>query len=75
MNPRKPSDINSEKDLVAEQPGLGLSFLGLFLAFFVGIAIRAAISPDRVHDHLVRATEKIHRDLHISFGHAYVSGD
>lgn len=73
MDLRKKSNVDSEKDLVAEQPGLGLSFVGLFLAFFIGIAIRAAISPDRVRDHLVRATEKIHRDLDISFGHAYVS--
>ncbi len=73
MGLRKGSDFESEKDLVAEQPGLGLSFMGLFLAFFMGIAIRAAISPDRVQEHLHRATEKIHKDLHISFGHAYVS--
>ena len=73
MISRKKSNPNSEKDLVAEQPGLGMSFIGIFLAFFVGIAIRAAISPDRVKEHLEKATQKIHRDINVTFGHAYVS--
>jgi hypothetical protein len=73
MISRKKSDPLSDKDLVAEQPGLGMSFIGIFIAFFVGIAIRAAISPDRVQEHLEKATQKIHRDIHVSFGHAYVS--
>lgn len=63
----------NDKYLVAEQPGLGLSFIGLFLAFFMGLAIRAAVSPDRVQEHLHRATENIHKDLHFSFKKAYVS--
>ena len=73
MSLRRSADFESEKDLVAEQPGLGVSLVGLFLAFFIGLAIRAAVSPDRVQEHLHRATEKIHKDLGISFGHAYVS--
>lgn len=63
----------SEKDLVAEQPGLGLSFIGLFLAFFMGLAIRAALSPEQVRAHLLHATENVHRDLDIQFEKAYVS--
>ncbi len=64
---------DSDRDLVAEQPGLGLSFIGLFLAFFMGLAIRAAVSPDRVENHLHQAIENIHKDIHISFSKAYVS--
>ncbi len=63
----------NERDLVAEQPGLGLSLIGLFLAFFMGLAIRASVSPDRVQEHLLRATENIHKDLKFSFKKAYVS--
>ncbi|MEZ0392207.1 MAG: hypothetical protein ACAH59_08335 [Pseudobdellovibrionaceae bacterium] len=62
-----------EKDLVAEQPGLGLSFMGLFLAFFIGLAIRASVSPDRVQVHLYEATQNIHKDLSIQFESAHVS--
>lgn len=61
-----------DKDLVAEQPGLGLSFIGLFLALFVGLAIRAAIAPERVQAHLKEATQTIHKDLHFQFQKAYV---
>lgn len=64
---------DAEKDLVAEQPGLGLSLIGFFLAFFIGLAIRAAVSPDRVHEHLREATQSIHKDLSFEFQKAYVS--
>lgn len=69
MSQRKDSD----KDLVAEQPGLGLSFIGLFLAFFMGLAIRAAVAPERVQAHLEQATQNIHKDLDFKFEKAYVS--
>jgi len=62
-----------DKDLVAEQPGLGLSFIGLFLAFFVGLSIRAAVAPERVQAHLQQATQNIHKDLDFRFQKAYVS--
>jgi hypothetical protein len=69
MAPRNEED----KYLVAEQPGLGLSFIGLFLAFFVGLAIRAAVAPERVQAHLHEAIQNIHQDVKIDFGNAYVS--
>lgn len=63
----------NDRDLVADQPGLGLSFIGLFLAFFVGLAIRATVAPDRVQEHLQQATANIHKDLDFKFEKAYVS--
>ena len=72
-NISKPNWKESEKDLVAEQPGLGLSFIGLFLALFAGLAIRAVISPDKVRTQLEKATAKIHQDFQVSFKQAYVS--
>ncbi len=64
---------DSEKFLVAEQPGLGLSFIGIFLAFFMGLAIRAIVSSDKVQEHLKKATSSVHQNLQIDFQHAYVS--
>lgn len=62
-----------DKDLVAEQPGLGLSLIGLFLAFFMGLAIRAAVAPERVQAHLHEAIQSIHQDLKFDFEKADVS--
>lgn len=62
-----------EKELVAEQPGLGLSFIGLFLALFVGIVVRSIVSPERVTELLQKASTQIHKDVSVKFDRAYVS--
>lgn len=62
-----------EKELVAEQPGLGLSFIGLFLALFVGIVVRSIVSPERVTELLLKASTQIHKEVSVKFDRAYVS--
>ena len=73
----KASPATAISDFVSEQPGLGLSFLGLFLAFFMGLSVRAITAPDRIHGLVQKAAENIHRDVHkdtqIKFKKAYVS--
>ncbi|PIS11100.1 MAG: hypothetical protein COT73_05830 [Bdellovibrio sp. CG10_big_fil_rev_8_21_14_0_10_47_8] len=68
-----PSSQNTDRELIAEQPGMGLSFIGLFLALFIGLALRAVIAPDRVRDHLLEATTNIHQDFEIKFKDSFVS--
>ena len=65
--------MNLDKDLVAEQSGFGISLIGLILALFIGLAVRAVIAPDKVQGHLQKAISHIHPDLEISFQDAYVS--
>lgn len=64
---------DSEKDLVAEQSGLGISLIGLLLALFIGLAVRAVVDPEKVQAHLEKAISHIHPDLKITFKEAFVS--
>lgn len=73
MSPNDFSWKESEKELVAEQSGLGISLIGLFLALFIGMAVRAVVAPEKVQGHLQKAISHIHPDLNISFSEAYVS--
>lgn len=63
----------SEKDLVAEQSGFGISLIGLLLSLFIGLAIRGVLAPEKVQAHLEKAISHIHPDLEIKFQEAYVS--
>ena len=65
--------MHQDKDLVAEQSGLGISLIGLMLALFMGLAVRALVAPEKVQAHLQKAISHIHPDLNISFNEAYVS--
>lgn len=70
---RTPKWKESEKDLVAEQPGMGMSLIGCFLALFIGLSVRTMVAPEKVRTHLEKATSKIHKDIDIQFKKAYVS--
>jgi hypothetical protein len=58
---------------VADQPGLTLSLTSLFIAFFVGISVRALIAPEIVRDHLIRASNNIHKDFKFEFKDAHIT--
>jgi hypothetical protein len=62
-----------EKELVAEQPGLAVSVIGLLLALFMGLAIRAALSPERILHLVEKAATKIDSRFNAKVGGAYVS--
>lgn len=66
-----------EKDLVAEQPGLGLALIGILISVLIGLAIKVTISPDRVRTHIDEALAKIPQktleQIHIQFGETSIS--
>jgi hypothetical protein len=62
-----------EKELVAEQPGLAVSVTGLLLALFMGLAVRAALSPERILQLVEKAAAKIDTRFNAKVGGAYVS--
>jgi hypothetical protein len=66
-----------EKDLVAEQPGLGLAMLGLLIAVMIGMVVRVALSPERIRSHIEEALAKIPAEtmaqVNIKMGAASVS--
>ncbi len=70
---KKNSTSSSLSDFVSEQPGLGLSLIGLFLAFFMGLSIRAITAPERIHDLVQQATDSVHKDIQIHFNSASFS--
>jgi hypothetical protein len=73
-DPRNSSpSVSAVSDFVSEQPGLGLSFIGLFVAFFLGLSVRAVTAPDRIQALVQKSTESIHKDTQIHFEKAYVS--
>lgn len=73
MDWQKQWDKSSEKNLVAEQPGWSLAIPALIFALFLGLVIRAIISPNRVKEQIQKAANHIHRDAHINFESAYIS--
>ncbi len=58
---------------VSEQPGLGLSLLGLMAALLIGLTLRAVIAPDRISKLVQKASLSIHKDVEIRFQTARVS--
>jgi hypothetical protein len=52
-----------EKDLVAEQPGLGLALIGILIAVLIGLVVKATLAPERVRVHIDQALAKIPADI------------
>lgn len=75
VHPKSPrgNQKELEKELVAEQPGFLMSFLGIALALLIGLTIKVTIAPEKVKTHLNHAVSKVHRDLSVRFESAAVS--
>lgn len=57
-----------EYDLVSEQPGSFVLFLGLFFSIIVGLSIRTAAGSDWFHSRLSEAINNIGKDWQIEHG-------
>ncbi len=63
----------SDKNLIAEQPGMTIFLIGFVLAFIIGYTAKSLLSPGRVRAQLEKAASHIHKDVSVSFGRAYFS--
>lgn len=57
-----------ERNLVSDQPGFFILFLGLFFAVIVGASIRTATQSDWFHDKLKEAIANVGKDWRIEHG-------
>lgn len=57
-----------ENDLVSEQPGFFVLFLGVFFSVVVGLSIRTAAQSDWFHEHLKEAISNVGKDWRIQHG-------
>lgn len=75
MNPRsvRTPDPEENRSLVAEQPGLVWTLVGVFTAIFVGMAFRATFAPEKITALIERAASQVHKDIKINFDRAYLS--
>lgn len=75
MAAKKPQNSYQQemKELVAEQPGFFFSILGLVIALFFGLAVRALIAPEKVREKIIHASTRVHSDLQFEIGEAYIS--
>lgn len=73
MSPDRKSLQNREKELVAEQPGLAVSIAGVLLAVFMGLAVRAALSSERIFELVQSAAAKADPRFQHRIGSAYIS--
>lgn len=63
----------SDKNLIAEQPGMTIFLIGFVLAFIIGYTAKSLLSPGRVRAQIEKAASHIHKDVSVSFGSAYFS--
>lgn len=65
------SDLLSDKDNVADQPGLQILFVGLLISIVLGVSIRGVTHPSRVRALIETAARNIHPELKVSFDSAH----
>lgn len=63
----------SNRNLIAEQPGLRILFTGLLVAFVLGYIVKSMLSPARVTAQIEKAASHIHKDVKVTFSSAHVS--
>lgn len=61
------------KELVAEQRGFLISILGIVIALFFGLAVKALIAPNKVREKIVEASSRVHSEMQFEIGEAFVS--
>ncbi len=64
---------SQDKYLIAEQSGTAVLISGFLVALFIGLLVRAAISPNRVKSLIEKAAQSIHNDVQVTFHDAEVS--
>lgn len=69
----KPRFSNDDKNLIAEQPGRTVLFLGVLLAMTLGLIVRGVLAPNKVKAHVTAAASSINKDLQVEFETASVS--
>lgn len=63
----------SDKNLIAEQPGMTIFLVGFVLAFIIGYTAKSLLSPGRVRAQIEKAASHIHKDVTVTFGSATFS--
>lgn len=63
----------SDKNLIAEQPGMTIFLVGFVLAFIIGYTTKSLLSPGRVRAQMEKAASHIHKDIAVTFGSATFS--
>lgn len=61
---------DSDRHLIAEQPGMAILLSGLIVAFFFGYTAKSLLSPQRVSARIEKAASHIHKDVKVQFGSA-----
>ncbi|MNK07843.1 hypothetical protein D3C87_257630 [compost metagenome] len=61
---------DSDRHLIAEQPGMAVFATGLIIAFFFGYTAKSLLSPQRVSARIEKAAGHIHKDVKVQFGSA-----
>lgn len=63
----------SDRDLIAEQPGMTVLMIGLIVAFLIGYTVKSVLSPARVTAQIEKAASHIHKDVRVQFATAQFS--
>lgn len=64
---------NSDRHLIAEQPGMTVVIAGLLVAFVIGYTVKSVLSPARVASQIEKAASHIHKDVKVHFESAEFS--
>lgn len=64
---------NSDRHLIAEQPGMTVVMMGLIVAFVIGYTVKSILSPARVSAQIEKAASHIHKDVRVRFDSAQFS--
>jgi len=72
-NSKKITTRDSDKNLIAEQPGMVLFLSSFLLAFLVGYTAKSLLSPERVATRISMAASHINKDISVKFASAQFS--
>lgn len=64
---------SSDRHLIAEQPGMTVLMIGLFVSFLIGYTVKSILSPARVTGQIEKAASHIHKDVRVQFASAQFS--
>lgn len=64
---------SEQNNLVADQPGLQLSLIGIAIAIVLGFSLRAVFSSDKIKDKISEAISNVGSEYKVGFSSAYLS--
>lgn len=73
MKYRSPPKSRYDQNLVADQRGRRIFFPAVILSVVLGLALRGLMTPQKVHQLAREAADRIHKDVRVEFGSAFVS--